>query len=37
VARTVADLAGAERVERDHVVVALGYRHEQDLGGEEVA
>jgi magnesium chelatase family protein len=37
VARTVADLAGAERVEREHVIVALGYRHEQDLGGEEVA
>jgi magnesium chelatase family protein len=37
VARTVADLAGAERVEREHVVVALGYRHEQDFGGEEVA
>jgi magnesium chelatase family protein len=37
VARTVADLAGVERVEREHVVVALGYRHEQDFGGEEVA
>jgi magnesium chelatase family protein len=32
VARTIADLEGADRVERDHVVLALGYRHEQDLG-----
>ena len=37
VARTVAELAGAERVTREHVVTALGYRHEQDLGGEAVA
>ena len=37
VARTVADLAGSERVTREHVVTALGYRHEQDLGGEAVA
>jgi magnesium chelatase family protein len=37
VAQTVADLAGADRVDREHVVTALGYRHEQDLGGEAVA
>jgi magnesium chelatase family protein len=28
VARTIADLAGSETVLRDHVVAALGYRHE---------
>jgi magnesium chelatase family protein len=28
VARTIADLAGDERVQREHVVTALGYRHE---------
>jgi magnesium chelatase family protein len=28
VARTIADLAGSEEVSRDHVVAALGYRHE---------
>jgi magnesium chelatase family protein len=28
VARTIADLAGNDRVEREHVVAALGYRHE---------
>jgi magnesium chelatase family protein len=28
VARTIADLAGEDRVEREHVVAALGYRHE---------
>ena len=28
VARTIADLAGEERVLREHVVAALGYRHE---------
>jgi magnesium chelatase family protein len=28
VARTIADLAGRDRVERDHVIAALGYRHE---------
>jgi magnesium chelatase family protein len=27
VARTIADLAGSERVEREHVASALGYRH----------
>jgi magnesium chelatase family protein len=32
VARTVADLADAAEVAREHVVVALGYRHDQDLG-----
>ena len=37
VARTIADLDGAERVEREHVVTALGYRHERDLDGEAVA
>jgi magnesium chelatase family protein len=37
VAQTVADLAGVERVDHRHVVTALGYRHEQDLGGEAVA
>jgi magnesium chelatase family protein len=28
VARTIADLAGADRVEREHVTAALGFRHE---------
>jgi magnesium chelatase family protein len=28
VARTIADLAGADDVEREHVVAALGFRHE---------
>ena len=28
VARTIADLAGQDHVEREHVVAALGYRHE---------
>jgi magnesium chelatase family protein len=31
VARTIADIDGVDRVQRHHVVVALGYRHEQDL------
>ena len=30
VARTIADLAGSARVERDHVVAALGLRHDGD-------
>ena len=37
VARTVADLAGADRVTREHVVVALGYRHDQELTEGAVA
>ena len=37
VAQTVADLAGAAGVDREHIVTALGYRHEQDLDGEAVA
>jgi magnesium chelatase family protein len=37
VAQTVADLAGVDRVDREHVVTALGYRHEQDLERESVA
>jgi magnesium chelatase family protein len=28
VARTIADLAGKDHVERDHVIAALGYRHD---------
>jgi magnesium chelatase family protein len=28
VARTIADLAGKDEVEREHVIAALGYRHE---------
>jgi magnesium chelatase family protein len=31
VARTVADLEGADEVAREHVIVALGYRHDQEL------
>jgi magnesium chelatase family protein len=37
VARTVADLAGREGVEREHVVAALGYRHDGDPAVEAVA
>jgi magnesium chelatase family protein len=37
VARTVADLAGAATVDRQHVVTALGYRQERDPGGEAAA
>ena len=34
VARTIADLASKEHVERDHVIAALGYRHEAaDVAG----
>jgi magnesium chelatase family protein len=36
VARTIADLAGADRIARRHVVTALGYRHDTEPG-EEVA
>jgi magnesium chelatase family protein len=37
VARTVADLDGAERVRREDIAVALGYRHDQDLAEGAVA
>src|SRR5215218_1345170 len=37
VARTVADLDGVERVSREHVVVALGYRHDRELTEGAVA
>jgi magnesium chelatase family protein len=37
VAQTVADLAGADRVDRQHVVTALGYRHERGVDGEAAA
>jgi magnesium chelatase family protein len=37
VARTIADLHGAELVRREHVVAALGYRHETDAIPEAVA
>ena len=37
VARTIADLEGAERVARRHVVTALGYRHDADPGQEVAA
>jgi magnesium chelatase family protein len=38
VARTVADLEGSERVAREHVVAALGYRHDDaDHAGEVAA
>ena len=37
VARTIADLGGAERVARAHVVAALGYRHDHELADGEAA
>jgi magnesium chelatase family protein len=37
VARTIADLCGAPRIARAHVVAALGYRHDQELADGEVA
>ena len=37
VARTIADLEGAEQVTRRHVVTALGYRHDADSGREVAA
>ncbi len=37
VARTIADLCGAARMARAHVVAALGYRHDQELADGEVA
>jgi magnesium chelatase family protein len=37
VARTIADLDGAERVARRHVVAALGYRHDAGPGEEAAA
>jgi magnesium chelatase family protein len=37
VARTIADLAGSDRVRRDHVVAALGYRHDMGLSAERAA
>jgi magnesium chelatase family protein len=37
VARTVADLGGVERVRREDIAVALGYRHDQELSEGAVA
>jgi magnesium chelatase family protein len=37
VARTIADLHASDRVRREHVVAALGYRHEADVVPEAVA
>jgi magnesium chelatase family protein len=37
VARTIADLDGADRVARRHVVTALGYRHDAEPGEEAAA
>jgi magnesium chelatase family protein len=31
VARTIADLAGSDEIEREHIVSALGYRHESSV------
>jgi magnesium chelatase family protein len=37
VARTIADLAGSDEVRREHVIAALGYRHEMGAVGEQAA
>jgi magnesium chelatase family protein len=37
VARTIADLAGSDRVGRDHAIAALGHRHDSELVAEAVA
>jgi magnesium chelatase family protein len=37
VARTIADLHDADRVRREHVVAALGYRHDAEVVPEAVA